>query len=254
MAWIDREGVRLWYDVTKGPAGRPPLLLTHGFGSSTSMWQPNLVALSESRTVITWDMRGHGQSDSPPDASAYSHAASVADMAAVLDACGAGEAAVGGLSLGGYLSLELYRAHRDRVRCLVLCDTGPGFRSDASRARWNDYALRVAADFDARGTAALSTSPEVGRDQQNARGLAHAARGMLTQQDGSVMASLPDVAVPTLVVVGANDVRFLAAADHLTATIPVAEQVVIPDAGHSANIDQPPIFNDAVRGFLDRQA
>ena len=62
--------------------------------------------------------------------------------------------------------------------------------------------------------------------------------------------SLPDIKVPSLVVVGANDTPFLAASDYMAAKIPGAKKVVIPDAGHAANIDQPAAFNAAVLKFL----
>jgi pimeloyl-ACP methyl ester carboxylesterase len=60
--------------------------------------------------------------------------------------------------------------------------------------------------------------------------------------------------VPTLVLVGADDSGFLAAADYMAATIPGAEKVVVPDAGHAANIDQPAVFNEVVEQFLRRHA
>jgi len=86
---------------------------------------------------------------------------------------------------------------------------------------------------------------------RSADGLIKAARGMLTQRDASVINALPDIRVPSLVVVGANDKPFLAAADYMTAKIPGARKVVIPDAGHAANIDQPAAFNDALLSFLE---
>ena len=80
--------------------------------------------------------------------------------------------------------------------------------------------------------------------------LVSAARGMLTQKNARVISSLPDINVPSLVMVGANDKPFLAASDYMAAKIPGAKKVVIPDAGHAANIDQPEAFNKAVLGFL----
>jgi pimeloyl-ACP methyl ester carboxylesterase len=251
---LSRDGVELRYDVATGPAGATPLLLTHGYGSSRAMWQPNVDALAATRTVITWDMRGHGDSASPDDESLYSHALTVGDMVAVLDACDVERAAVGGLSLGGFMSLDFYRTHPDRVRCLLLFDTGPGFNSDTSRAGWNDYAAGLAERLETQGAAALSTSAEVARETANTAGLARAARGMLAQRNADVIRSLPHVAVPTLVLVGADDTGFLKAADYMAATIPQAEKVVVPDAGHAANIDQPAAFNAAVVGFLQRWA
>jgi len=251
---LDRDGVRIAYHVAPGPAEATPLLLTHGYGASRAMWRPNLAALAATRTVVTWDMRGHGQTASPQDPQLYSHEHTVEDMVAVLDACHIPMAAVGGLSLGGFMSLDFYRTHPDRVRCLLLFDTGPGFNKDESRQAWNDYARRTADRLERDGTAALSSSPEVAPATADIGGLARAARGMLTQQDASVINSLRDVTVPTLVLVGADDTSFLAAADYMATAIRRAEKVVVPGAGHAANIDQPGAFNDAVVGFLARHA
>ena len=73
---------------------------------------------------------------------------------------------------------------------------------------------------------------------------------MLTMTDGSLIGSLPQIAVPTLVLVGADDQHFLAAADYMAAKIPGAQKIVIPNAGHAANLDQPEAFNRAVAAFL----
>jgi pimeloyl-ACP methyl ester carboxylesterase len=104
MAYVDGDGVPIYYEVAGGPDGNLPVLLSHGFAASSQMWRPNVGALSVDRPVITWDMRGHGRSGSPDDPRQYSQDASVADMEAVLDACGIGRVVAAGLSLGGYLA------------------------------------------------------------------------------------------------------------------------------------------------------
>jgi pimeloyl-ACP methyl ester carboxylesterase len=217
------------------------------------MWNPNVSALSADRRVITWDMRGHGRSDSPSDPALYSEARSVGDMAAILDACGAERAVVGGLSLGGYLSLAFNLAHPGRVAGLIICDAGPGYRKDEPREEWNAMARKRADVLDAKGLAALGGSSEVdARQHRSAAGLALAARGILTQHDPRVIESLPSIAVPTLIVVGSNDRPFLAAADMMAAKIPGAVKAVIDGAGHASNIDRPFEFNAAVSAFLAR--
>jgi pimeloyl-ACP methyl ester carboxylesterase len=203
--------------------------------------------------LILWDMRGHGQSDYPNDPLAYSEALTVADMAALLDAAGAGHAIVGGLSLGGYMSLAFYRTYPERVRALLIIDTGPGFKKDDAREAWNRRADETAERFEREGLAVLqSLSRErSGVSHRNAGGLACAARGMLAQRDARVIEALPDIKVPALVVVGADDAPFLAASDYMAAKIPGAKKVVIPAAGHAVNIDQPEAFIAAVLPFLD---
>jgi pimeloyl-ACP methyl ester carboxylesterase len=202
--------------------------------------------------VVTWDIRGHGYSASPSDPSAYSQAATVDDMTAILDACRMPRVAVGGLSLGGYLSLAFHLAHPERVAALLLFDTGPGYKREDGRRRWNSWAEATARSFEETGRAALPDSPEVGGGPHDPTGLALAARGILTQTGDEVIDSLPTISVPTLVLVGAEDKPFLGPTDYMAAKIPGATKVVIPDAGHAPNIDNPSAFNDAVFAFLNQ--
>jgi pimeloyl-ACP methyl ester carboxylesterase len=254
MSELERDGHRIYYQVSGGPAadgGPLPLVLSHGFGASAAMWEPNLAALSAARPVITWDMRGHGRSGSPQDQAEYSEAATVADLAAILESQGIGRAVIGGLSLGGYMSLAFWLAHPERTAALVLCDTGPGYRRDEARQAWNDNAAATGDRFERDGLAALSGSPETRAGAPGSPlGLARAARGMLAQHDARVITALPDIDVPVLIVVGDRDKPFLGAADYMTAKIPAAVKAVIPDAGHASNIDQPEAFDQAVGAFL----
>jgi pimeloyl-ACP methyl ester carboxylesterase len=250
MPTIDRDGVKIHYEVH---GGGPALLLTHGYSSTSAMWKGQIEALSKTHKLVLWDMRGHGQSDYPNDLAAYSEALTVADMAALLDAVGARTAIVGGLSLGGYMSLAFHRAHADRVRALLIIDTGPGFKKDDAREAWNKRAHETGDRFEREGLAVLKSGSRERStvSHRDASGLARAARGMLTQRDARVIESLPDIKVPSLVVVGADDAPFLAAADYMAAKIPGATKVVIPAAGHAVNIDQPQAFIDAGLPFLD---
>jgi pimeloyl-ACP methyl ester carboxylesterase len=250
MPTIDRDGVKIYYEAHgSGPA----LLLTHGYSSTSAMWEGQIGALSRDHKLVLWDMRGHGQSDYPGDPTAYSEALTVADMAALLDEVGADSAIVGGLSLGGYMSLAFYRAHPERVRALLIIDTGPGFKKDEAREAWNKRAHDTGDRFEREGLSVLKSASRERSDvsHRDASGLARAARGMLTQRDARVIETLPAIKVPSLIVVGADDAPFLAASDYMAAKIPDAKKVVIPAAGHAVNIDQPQAFIDAVLPFLD---
>src|ERR1700731_3679267 len=249
MPKINRDGVGIYYEVH---GSGPPLLLTHGYSSTSQMWQGQIEALSKHHKLVLWARRGHGRSDYPSDPAAYSEALTVADMAALLDTVGATRAIVGGLSLGGYMSLAFYRAHPERVSALLIIDTGPGFKKDDAREVWNKRALDTADRFDREGLDVLkSASRERSTvSHRDATGLARAARGMLTQRDAKVIEVLPEIKVPSLVVVGADDTPFLAASDYMAAKIPGARKAVIPAAGHAVNVDQPQAFIDAVLPFL----
>ena len=249
MPKINRDGVDIHYEIH---GSGPVLLLTHGYSSTSEMWHGQIEALSKHHQLVLWDMRGHGRSDYPDDPLAYSEALTVADMAALLDQVGAKNAVVGGLSLGGYMSLAFYRAHPDRVCALLIIDTGPGFKKDDARWAWNKRAHETGDRFEREGLGALKSASRErsGVSHRDASGLARAARGMLTQRDARVIESLPDIKVPSLVVVGADDTPFLAASDYMAAKIPGAAKVVIPGGGHAVNIDQPQAFIDAVLPFL----
>src|SRR5215510_7103905 len=113
------------------------------------------------------------------------------------------KAIIAGLSLGGYMSLAFAASHPERVGALMLFDTGPGFKKDEARARWNATARQRADTLEAKGLAALNSSDEVKLTRhRDASGLARAARGMLAQEGDRVIQSLDKVAVPTLVLVG----------------------------------------------------
>jgi pimeloyl-ACP methyl ester carboxylesterase len=251
MPKLDRDGVKIHYEVHgKGPV----ILLTHGYSATSQMWQGQIEALTKNNALVIWDMRGHGQSDYPEDPSEYSAEKTVGDMVALLDTVGAKTAIIGGLSLGGYMSLAFHAEHPERVRALLIFDTGPGFKKDEARAAWNKRAQETAQEYETEGLARLKRlSKEMAMaTHRTADGLALAARGMLAQRDSRIINSLPAIVVPTLIVVGANDTPFLAATDYMAGKIPGAKKVIIAEAGHSANLDQPQIFNATVVDFLDR--
>jgi pimeloyl-ACP methyl ester carboxylesterase len=248
MPMLNRDGVRIHYEVH---GAGPPVLLSHGYSATCRMWDGQIAALKDRYKVIVWDMRGHGESDYPTEPAAYSEALTVADMAALLRAVGESRAVIAGLSLGGYMSLAFHATHPAMTRALMLFDTGPGFKSDTARQAWNETAHKRAQDLEARGLAALGSSDEVRQSRhRDASGLAGAARGMLAQENDRVIRSLDSVTVPTLVLVGADDKNFLAATDYMAAKIKGASKVVIPQAGHAANLHQPALFNRAVSDFL----
>ena len=248
MPILNRHGVNIYYEVH---GSGPTMLLTHGFSATAEMWKVNLAALSQRYRVIVWDMRGHGRSDYPEDGAAYSEMLTIDDMAALLDAHGAEHAIIGGHSLGGFMTLSFYVAHPNRCKALMLFDAGPGYKKDEARAGWNKRAETMAQTYETKGLAALGRSAEVlACTHRSAEGLARAARGMLAQKDARVINSLETITVPTFVLVGSKDEAYFAATDYMASKTPGAKKVIIADAGHAANIDQPEAFNRAVLDFL----
>ncbi len=248
MPSIDRDGIKVYYESTgSGPA----ILLSHGYSATSRMWEGQVKALKDRYQLITWDMRGHGRSDSPYDPAQYSEDKTVDDMAAILRALNVSQAVIGGLSLGGYMSLAFYLKYPQMTRALMLFDTGPGYRNPQAREGWNQTAVRRAERLEQDGLESLRGGDEVSASaHRSAAGLANAARGMLAQFNSNVIECLDGIKVPTLVLVGAKDEAFLAATDYMANKIPGSTKVVIDDAGHAANIHQPEAFNQAMLAFL----
>ncbi len=248
MPYIDRNGVKIYYEDNGSGS---PILLSHGYSATAQMWRGQVAALKDRYRVVTWDMRGHGQSDSPDDPSQYSEEATCDDMAAILKELGIEKAVIGGLSLGGYMSLAFNVRHPEMVRALMLFDTGPGYKNPKGREAWNETAYARERAFNEKGLDALGRGAEVQVAQhRSAKGLGLAARGMLAQFDSRIIESLETISVPTLVLVGENDQPFLGATEYMVNKIPGAQKAMIPNAGHAANIDQPAAFNEAVEAYL----
>ena len=245
------NGIEIDYQAS---GAGPAVLLSHGYSATRRMWDAQHAALGEQHRVISWSMRGHGETESPADPAQYSADLTVADMRALLAHLGVERAVIGGLSLGGYVSLAFYLAHPGMVRALVICDSGPGYRSADARAAWNRRAQERAAALESSGLEALGKSREVRESlglHRSAHGLAHAARGMLAQEGSRVIDGLARIAVPTIIIVGDQDQPFLAPCEYMAKKIPGARLEVIRGAGHSSNLDQPEAFNRVLLDFLD---
>jgi len=245
------NGVEIDYEVT---GSGNPVLLSHGYSATRRMWDGQHRAFNDHQ-VISWSMRGHGHTESPTDPAQYSADLTVADMTALLRHLGIGRSVIGGLSLGGYVSLAFYLAHPEMVRALVICDSGPGYRNAEAREGWNQRARERADELEGRGLDALGGRSREMREamgeHQSAQGLAHAARGMLAQDGPRVIDGLAGIRVPTLVIVGDQDKPFLAPCEYMAKKIPGARLEVIAGAGHSSNLDQPEAFNRVLREFLN---
>lgn len=250
MARARLNGIEIDYEASgSGPA----VLLSHGYSATRRMWDAQHGALGERHRVISWSMRGHGETESPADPARYSADLTVRDMHALLGHLGVEHAVIGGLSLGGYVSLAFYLEHPEMVHALVICDSGPGYRNADARAAWNTRAHERAVAIETRGLEALGRSREVRESlalHRSAQGLAHAARGMLAQEGSRVIDGLASVRVPTLIIVGDQDQPFLAPCEYMAKKIPGARFEVIRGAGHSSNLDQPEAFNRVLLDFL----
>lgn len=260
------DGIEL-YAETHG-AGIP-VLLSGALCTTAENYRFNVEPLVEAGAqLILWDYRGHGKSDSPPDASAYHLDQVLDDLGRVLDWAAPGRAAVvGGLSFGGLASLHFAYRNPERVCGLLLIDSGPGFKNPEAQANWEASLERTASYLESKGPAAFVKSraaatliglrPELPAAQAAGRaigaqdpvGLANFARGVAALAP-PIIDELPEIEVPALVMIGEKDKPYLRAADVMTARLPRAKRHTISGAGHIVNIEASDAFNAAAAGFI----
>jgi pimeloyl-ACP methyl ester carboxylesterase len=243
-----------------------PLVLIHAFPLTRTMWRPQVLDLQSDYRVLAPDMRGFGGTsafDGPPSIERMAD-----DVAGLLDALAISAPIVlGGLSMGGYVSLAFAHKYPARLRGLVLADTRA--EADSSEARANrDKLIAFAQEHTAAevleqilpkmvSTETRDFHPEVVTEiraiaaAQAVSGIADALRALRDRPDATPW--LAEIKVPTLVVVGSDDVVTPPSlADALAAGIPGAERATVSGAGHLASMEKPGPFNAALRLFLSK--
>ena len=254
------DGATIEYDA----AGRgPALLLFHAFPLGLFMWDAQVEALSATHRVVRFDARGFGESGAGAGPLTMERIAD--DGAILLDHLGIEKAVVGGCSMGGYAALAFVRRHPQRLLGLVLQDTRAGADTAEAKAGRAALAEKVLAEGPEAAVAAFLPKL-VGETTHRERpdlvaslrarilatpppAIASALHGLAARADSRE--TLPTIAVPTLVMVGAEDALTPPAeAALLAAAIPRARFDVIPAAGHLANLENPAAVNAALGAFL----
>ncbi len=247
----------------------PGLVLVHGFGGAKEDFDDHRAALAESYTVVTFDHRGHGASDSPTDTGAYSFERLRADTLAVADAVGLDTFGLLGHSMGGMLVRRIAVDHAERIDALIMMDTSPGpipgFDPElvelAAGVALNEGkdALKALLDL-----AAPLETPAYHRVLSERPGyqafcdrkwddLSHImwatlARAIAHQPDD--LDAMRALSMPVFVIVGDQDQPFLAPSHSMVDAIATASLAVIPDAGHSPQFENPDAWSDALDAFL----
>jgi 3-oxoadipate enol-lactonase len=242
-----------------------PVIFLHAFPLNRRMWEGELTALlGEARyRLVALDWRGFGESEITSEISTMELLAD--DVAGLMDALGMQNAVLCGLSMGGYAAFAFLRKYPQRVGGLILADTRPGADTPEAQANRENVA-RIA---ETQGTGAIADlqvprllseytrqqHPDVEArvrqliDEATPRGIAAASRGMAQRADSSDL--LAGITCPTLVIVGEQDALTPpTVAQDYASRIPGAQYVVIPQAGHLSNLEQPEVFLLAISGFL----
>jgi pimeloyl-ACP methyl ester carboxylesterase len=258
------DGTRLHYQVTGRP-GTPPALLIQGLGADKHLWDLQRFGLAWSMRALALDNRGAGRSDKPHGP--YSLAQMADDAIAVLDHAGFDTAHVIGASMGGAISQILALNHPERVRSLTLactaCRNHPWRRE--LLASWAATAGDQGMGTMTRDAARWVIGPRSFRRLMPAigwlgplalggpvHGFAAQVDAILAADDG-LPADLAAIDVPTLVVVGNQDILTPRGdSEELAELIPTAELVVISGAAHGLMVEHATTFNRILKEFLER--
>lgn len=241
-----------------------PLLLVHGFPLNRSMWRPQLGPLAAAGfRVIAPDLRGFG--DTPPGEGPWTMDAFADDLVALLDHLGIERAVVGGMSMGGYVLLNLLERHPGRVAAALFIVTRAGADDSAGKARRTLLAAEVDAGHPEVVTGAFADLLFAAETRRARPDLLAAVAGMMTTTSTAGLAgglralrdrrdyleSLPTFDLPALVL-SADEDRAIPA-EHgrqLAAGLPHAVFRLLAGAGHMVNMEQPDAFNAALCDFL----
>ncbi len=261
MPKLHVHDIDLYYETT----GRGhPILFIHGLGSSTCDWEQQVRVFAQSYRVVTFDLRGHGQSDKPPGP--YSMALFAADTAALITGLGITPTHVVGISLGGMVAFQLAVSTPDLIDRLVIVNAGPEFIVRTFKERLLVFQRRLIVRLLGMRkmgevlSKRLFPKPEpeglrrlfVERWAENdPRAYSDAMRAIV---GWSVADHLSGIHCPTLVIAADTDYTPLTLKEAYVAHMPRAELVVIRDSRHATPVEQPEQFNEAVMAFLSKPA
>jgi 3-oxoadipate enol-lactonase len=254
------NGISIEYEL-QGQPGRPVVTLSHSLATSMQMWDPQVAALAQHFQVLRYDMRGHGASDAP--AGPYSIEMLAEDVEGLWDELGIQQSYFAGLSVGGKIGLKLALRCSKRLRGLILCNTtcrippegravwderiaqvlagGVESQLEATLKRWFTDGFR-AADLDTVTWIAgliLATPPQ---------GFIGCSRAI---QDFDYIESLWAIKTPVLLLPGENDSGTPPAySDEIRERVPATRLIVVPNAAHLSNVEQPGFVTAAMLEFL----
>lgn len=262
------DGVNLHYEEC---GTGTPIVFVHEFAGDLRSWEPQLRHFGQRYRAIAYAARGYPPSDIPEHASSYSQARAADDIAAILDHLGLERAHIVGLSMGGFATLHFGFRHPARALSLVVAGCGYG-AEPGQRDRFKAEAAAIAETLLREGMPAFAARYAFGPTRvqfqnKNPRGFAefaaqlaeHSALGSANTQLGcqaerpslyDLVAEMQALSVPTLILTGDEDWPCLQPALLMKQSIPSAALSVMPNCGHTINIEDPDQFNHLVGGFL----
>ena len=262
------DGVNLHYEET---GTGTPVIFVHEFAGDMRSWEPQLRHFGQRYRAIAYNARGYPPSDIPPNPTSYSQARAADDILSILDHLSIDRAHIVGLSMGGFATLHFGFRHPTRARSLLVGGCGYG-AEPGQRERFKNEAAIIAKSLHDEGMPAFAAKYAYGPtrvqfENKDPRGFAefakqlaeHSALGSANTQLG-VQAERPSLydlttemkalTIPTLILTGDEDWSCLQPGLLMKQTIPTAALAVMPNCGHTINIEDPDEFNRLLSAFL----
>lgn len=262
------DGVELFYEETGSGI---PIVFVHEFAGDHRSWEPQVRHFGRCYRCITYNARGYPPSEVPADGERYSQDRARDDIRAVLDALKIDKAHVVGLSMGGFATLHFGFSCPDRARSLVIAGCGYGAAA-GERQKFAEEVEESARQFETLGMARASESYAIGpsrvqyqnKDPRGWREFAtqlaeHSATGSALTMRGiqkrrpslfDLVERMRTVSAPALIMTGDEDWSCLEPALLMKRTIPTSALIVMPNAGHLINLEEPEAFNRHLADFL----
>lgn len=266
MPYAEINGVSIHYEAT---GTGPPLVFSHEFAGDSRSWKPQVEAFAGSYQCITWNYRGFPPSGVPEDRASYSQDILVEDLNGLLDHLEIDKAHVVGLSMGGSVTLHFALTYPERCLSAVVAGAGTGSvdrpQFDADVARIVDLlSTRSMPEFADIYGLAPTRSPFMEKDrtgwelftqqlaEHSAIGSANMMREVQLKRPTifSLKEQLEQLSVPTLIMIGDEDEPCIEPAIFMRRTIPSSGLVILPQSGHTINLEEPALFNQAIDLFL----
>ena len=254
-----------------GCASSPPTVLLHGFTGYGGSWATQAEAFSAAGyRVLAPDLLGHGRSPAPPSRDRYEMGRAAADLSVLLKSVIDEPTHLLGYSLGGRLALYFALTFPAQVRTLTLESASPGLATTAERAQRREHDNALADEIERDGINAfvkfweslpmwesqrkrLTSKQRQQLREQRLRnrptGLANSLLGIGTGVQPNLRPRLPYLAIPTLLLAGADDPNYVDVNSEMAQLIPNARLVVLPHAGHNLHLERPSAFIDRVLSF-----
>jgi len=260
------NGVNIHYEVTGNGF---PLVWSHELAGSYESWDAQVSYFARRYQVITYNNRGYPPSDVPVGDAHYSQDLLVDDLYKLLQHLGISQAYVGGLSMGGGVTVAFGLAHPEMAKALIVAGAGTGSTNpqqftqegQALAARLEREGIQPWAGEYTQGPTRVQfrrKDPKgwerfkAGLAEHSAQGKAFIVRNVQGKRPSlfALEESLRRLQVPTLIIVGDEDEPCIEPAVFLKRTLPRSGMVFFPQSGHTVNLEEPALFNQVVSDFL----